>query len=209
MINYYQESLKEIEQLKKRQEKARLLIHVCCAPCATFPIQWLNSIFDITIYYANSNIYPLSEYQKRKDELLKYVEVFNNEYNSNVKVIIPKYENENFNDLTKDLAQEKEKGTRCTLCYSIRLEETFKYASDNKFDYVTTAMTISRHKDSQRLNTIGMALENKYQNVRYFKSDFKKKDGQLIASKLSMKYQMYRQDYCGCIYSYQNFLKKD
>ncbi|MFV0479999.1 MAG: epoxyqueuosine reductase QueH [Anaerorhabdus sp.] len=209
MINYYNESLKILETLSQEKKKPRLLLHACCAPCSVFPLQWLNSHFDITLYYANSNIYPSSEYEKRKEELRHYIKKFNATTSSSIQLVVPPYESDKFIQMSAPLAQEPEGGKRCTMCYEMRLEDSFCYAKKCDFDYVSTVMSISRHKDSQRLNQLGLELANKYAPVAYFTSDFKKKDGQLIAKELSKLHQLYRQDYCGCIYSLQENLRRN
>ncbi len=208
IINYYQESLKELNNLSTREKKPRLLLHTCCAPCTTFPLQWLSEHFDITLYYANSNIYPSTEYQKRLDELRVYLANFNTDSSCSIKLICPNYDNAAFTEKLKPFKDIPEGGQRCFLCYSLRLQECFRYAKEEDFEFVTTVMTISRHKNSQILNQLGSQLERQYAPVRYFFSDFKKNKGQEIATQLSKKYSLYRQAYCGCIYSYEESLKR-
>lgn len=196
-INYYKKS---IEEIKKLDYKPSLLLHSCCGPCVTYPLTFLYEHFDITIFYNNSNIYPESEYNLRLNELKEFVK---NNY-PDIKIIIPPYNNEEYNKFLKSFKEMPEGQERCFACYAKRMDEGFLYASENNFEYYTTTMTVSRQKNSQKLNKIGSLLEKKYKNVKYFYSDFKKKDGILIGSRIAKENNMYRQDYCGCIYSFND-----
>ncbi len=207
-INYYQKSLETLEQLQQDSAKPRLLLHACCAPCSAFPLQWLSQHFDCTLYYANSNIYPRSEYNLRLEELKEYIQTFNKKNQATVSLLVPSYDNQSFTEKLQPLKEVPEGGQRCFLCYALRLEDTFSYAKQHQFDYVTTVMTISRHKNSQILNQLGKRLATEYSPVQYFYSDFKKNGGQQLASQLSKENQLYRQQYCGCQFSYEEFLKK-
>ena len=206
-VNYYQKSLLEIEKIKKEGLRPKLALHACCGPCSTFPLEFFSPIFDLYILYPNSNIYPKSEYSRRLDELKRYVEIFNKEHEQNVKVIEFEYDNEEY---TKKLAiykNEREGGERCKLCYRLRMDEAYAYADREGFDYFCTVMTISRQKNSQILNQIGFELSSKYK-TKYFFSDFKKKKGIDRAIELRKEYHLYNQEYCGCIYSYKEYLSK-
>lgn len=199
--NYYLESLKEIDEIKKTytDHKPSLLLHACCAVCAGWPLEFLSEIFDITIYYNNSNIYPESEYNRRKDELIRLVhEVYGND----IKLIIPPYDNVAYTKKLEPRKDDPEGWKRCFLCYTIRMDEAYQYAEDHHFDFFTTVMTISRQKDSQKLNEIGKELSSKYPTVKYFYSDFKKKNGQVRRDEIVKEHNLYAQDYCGCVYSY-------
>lgn len=208
-INYYKESLKEIAALEKKALRPRLLLHACCGPCAVWPLEFLKAHFDITILYNNSNIYPAEEYTRRKEELRQYLDRLNSQDEKAIQLITPPYDNEAYNERLKPLKDEPERGKRCLLCYAIRMREGFEYARDHQFDYFTTVMTISRQKDSQVINEIGAKLALQFPEVRYFHSDFKKDDGILKANEIIQKNQMYRQDYCGCIYSWQKRQEKN
>lgn len=205
---WWQKGFDEKNKVLSMQKKATLLLHACCAPCACFPMEWLNEAFEITLYYNNSNIYPESEYNKRKDELAHYVETFNNEHQADIKFLCPPYDNIAYTKKLEPFKDEPECGKRCLLCYTLRMDEAYAYANENHFDYFTTVMTISRQKSSEALNEIGQHLATKYPNTKYFFSDFKKKKGMDRSIELSRQYGLYKQNYCGCIYSY-NQRKKD
>lgn len=207
-INYYLESLKEIEALNGK--RPTLLLHACCGPCLTFPIKFLSQYFDVTVFYNNSNIYPESEYQRRKDELKKFLEYFYKDYNVRVEVIETPYDNDTYNKDLEPYKNQPEGLDRCKICYTKRMDEAFRYANEHKFDYFTTVMTISRQKNSQILNAIGKELEKKYNYTKYFYSDFKKNKGIDEAREMRIKYNLYQQLYCGCKYTYhKQFLVKN
>ena len=198
IINYYKRSLKELDNIKRMDHKPKLLLHACCGPCACHPLEELNDYFDITVYYANSNIYPESEYQRRRDELVQKVIPFF----PGVKVVVPPYANQAYTQKLAPYAKEKECGKRCWLCYELRLRETFDYADANGFDYVCTVLTISRMKDSQVINQIAALVAKDYPSIQYFYSDFKKCDGITKGNAIARQLGLYRQDYCGCVYSW-------
>ena len=195
-MNNYQKHLKQIANLQKN--KPTLLIHICCGVCSVYPLVYLRQYFKITIFFSNSNIYPYEEFNKRLDALKQYLNHLNN---PDIKLIVDKYDNENY---TKDLEKykdEPEGKNRCKLCYEKRMETTYKYASQNKYDYCTTVMSISNRKNADYINEIGERLELKYSNVKYLYADFKKGDGITINEKMNKELNLYHQDYCGCIYS--------
>lgn len=198
---YYDLSIEEIDKIKQLDHKPSILLHSCCAPCSSFPLEFLYPYFNITIYYNNSNIYPLQEYTIRMEEQVRYVQQFNELHNTNVQIIVTTYDEENYHKLLEPLKDEPECGKRCHLCYRLRMEEAYQYAHNNKFDYFCTIMTISRQKSSIVMNQIGQELEQKYPNTKYFYSDFKKKDGLLRRNALVKEYNLYNQTYCGCRYS--------
>lgn len=204
---YYDKSIEIMDSIKENSIRPILGIHVCCGVCAAFPLEFLANTFQIKILYSNSNIYPKEEYQRRFNELKRYVDIFNSENNQDVEIIEFLYENEKFNHYLSPFCDEEEGGKRCLICYEKRMDETYKFANDNNFDYFTTVMTISRQKNSKVLNEIGEKLSKKYQ-TKYFYSDFKKNKGIDRGRELRLKYDMYNQEYCGCIYSYQKYLKK-
>lgn len=203
-MKYTSEQLfkKEMDKVKGLENKPTLLLHSCCGPCGTYPIDLLSDYFELTIFYNNSNIFPLDEYNKRLVELQNYVTKINESKNKNIKIIVPEYENERFNKILSSRAEDPEGGTRCHICYSLRYEQLAKYAKD-KYDYICSAMTISRHKNEEVINKIlsGYAKKN---NVNYLYSNFKKNKGLEIAQRIAKENNMYKQNYCGCIFSLNN-----
>ena len=184
--------------LKNLKEKKTLLLHACCAPCSSYVIEYLSNYFDITILFYNPNINNDSEYNKRLQELERFVKEFKT--NNPVKVISLGYNHDEYLQTILGLEEEKEGGSRCLKCYRLRIEKTFEYAKQYNFDYVTTTLTISPLKNSQVINKIGSELENIY-HINYLYSDFKKKEGYKRSIVLSHEYNLYRQDYCGCEFS--------
>ena len=161
-------------------------------------LEYLTNYFDITVFYYNPNISSYEEYEKRYKEVQRFIHDFGLE--NKVSFIKGDYDNDKYEKLIKGLENEKEGGTRCEKCYYLRLEETCKYAKEHGFDYFTTTLSISPYKNSEKLNSIGKKLEDKY-DVLYLLSDFKKKNGYKRSIELSREYNLYRQNYCGCIYS--------
>lgn len=186
------------KQIKALEEGATLLLHACCAPCSSAVLERLSSFFQITIFYYNPNIDSEDEYKKRIAELKRFLSCIHPKYP--ISLIEGKYEPEKFKEIANGLEQEPERGKRCYLCYQLRLEETAKMAAKLGFSNFCTTLTLSPHKNSNWLNEIGENLSNKYQ-TNYLYSDFKKKNGYKRSIELSNKYHLYRQDYCGCIYS--------
>ena len=184
--------------LKNLNSKKTLLLHACCAPCSSYVIEYLSNYFDITILFYNPNIDTLEEYNKRLQELLKFVNCFKTK--NQVKVVSLGYNNQDYLNIVSGLENEKEGGSRCFKCYRLRLEKSFIYAKKHNFDFVTTTLTISPLKNSKIINEIGAELENIY-HVNYLYSDFKKKEGYKRSIVLSHEYNLYRQDYCGCKFS--------
>lgn len=197
-MNYNKEMENILEQLKKDNKIPKILLHSCCAPCSSHVISVLTNYFDITILYYNPNIEPQEEYEKRKQEEIKFINEYPNINKLNI--IDCDYENNLFKDISKGLEEEKEGGARCIKCYYQRLEKTAKIAKELGYDYFATTLTVSPLKNSQKLNEIGLKLQEKYK-INYLVSDFKKKDGYKHSIELSANYNLYRQDYCGCIYS--------
>ena len=184
--------------LKNLKEKKTLLLHACCAPCSSYVIEYLSNYFAITILFYNPNINNDTEYNKRLQELERFVKEFKT--NNHVKVISLGYNHGEYLQTVLGLEEEKEGGSRCLKCYRLRIEKTFEYAKQYNFDYVTTTLTISPLKNSQVINKIGSELENIY-HINYLYSDFKKKEGYKRSIVLSHEYNLYRQDYCGCEFS--------
>lgn len=188
-MNYQLELEKIINNLEC---KKTLLLHSCCAPCSSYVITYLKDYFDITILYYNPNIEPIEEYNKRKEEQIRLCKLFN------IKVLDCDYDNDLFHETVLGLEKCKEGGSRCFKCYELRLRKTALLASN--YDFFGTTLTVSPFKNSNKLNEIGLNLEKEY-NVKYLVSDFKKKEGYKKSIILSKKYNLYRQDFCGCIYS--------
>ena len=184
--------------LKNLKDKKTLLLHACCAPCSSYVIEYLSNYFAITILFYNPNINNDTEYNKRLQELERFVKEFKT--NNPVKVISLGYNHDEYLQTVLGLEKEKEGGSRCLKCYRLRIEKTFEYAKQYNFDYVTTTLTISPLKNSQVINKIGSELENIY-HINYLYSDFKKKEGYKRSIVLSHEYNLYRQDYCGCEFS--------
>lgn len=188
---------KEINYIKENNLKPKLLLHACCAPCSSYVLEYLHGIFDITLYFYNPNIYPESEYLFRSDELKRLV--FELGY-SDIKTVIENYDNSEFESAICGFEYEPEGGGRCKKCFYLRLGKAFSYALHNNFDYVTTTLSISPHKNAQLLNEIGKEISEK-SGIKYLYSDFKKKNGYKRSLELSKIYNLYRQNYCGCKYS--------
>lgn len=197
-INYQKILDGELERIKNSGVRPSLLLHACCAPCSSYVLEYLCEYFDITVYFYNPNIYPESEYSFRADELSRFVEECHN--NSKIRVICENYNDAEFYEAVRGLEKEGEGSVRCKACYELRLERSAVYASDNRFDYFTTTLSISPYKNCEWLNEIGEKCAEKY-NIKYLFSDFKKNNGYKRSCELSKKYQLYRQDYCGCVYS--------
>ncbi len=175
-----------------------LLLHTCCAPCSSAVISRLSDSFHITVFYYNPNIEPEEEYIKRKEEQKRFLKEYPSKYP--ISFLDCDYEHEEFESIACGLEEEKEGGKRCAKCYRLRLEKTALIAKEKNFDYFGTSLTVSPYKNAILLNKIGEELEKKY-HVKYLYSDFKKQDGYQKSIELSNKYNLYRQDYCGCHYS--------
>ena len=202
--NYQKLLEKQIDLIEKSGKRPRLLLHACCGPCFTIPHEILKSHFDITILYNNSNIYPKEEHDRRLLELKKYL----HDLNSEIKVIEVPYDNENYNKDLEPRASDKEGHERCRICFRKRLKQGFEYASKNGFEYFGTVMTISRYKNAQDINKIGVELEKDYPTVKWLYADFKKNNGYEKSLIIIKEHEMYFQEYCGCKYSYEAYLKK-
>lgn len=190
-INYNEEMKKIISNL---DDHNKLLLHSCCGPCSSSVIERLRDYFDITVIYYNPNIEPKEEYEKRKSEQLRLL----NELG--IKFMDIDYLNNEYHKKIKGYENEPENGLRCPLCFELRLDKTASKAKENNFDYFGTTLTVSPHKNSKIINEIGLKLEERY-GVKFLLSDFKKEDGYKRSIELSKEYDLYRQDYCGCLYS--------
>lgn len=188
---------KEIQNIIKEGKKPSLLLHSCCAPCSCAVIEYLLKYFNITIFFYNPNITFEDEYRKRLNEQREYLKM----RGYNIEVIEGRYfPKEEFFDKVKGLEKAKEGGERCFQCYGLRLEETAIKAKELGFDYFTSALSISPMKNSQWINEIGNSLGEKYQ-IKFLNGDFKKKSRYLQSINISKEYHLYRQDYCGCVFS--------
>lgn len=193
-MNYQNELDKLIKSL---DHKPTLLLHSCCGPCSTQVLTYLCPFFNITVFYYNPNIEPYEEYLKRKNEQIRFIKEFKHE---NINFLDCDYDNEVFRTKTKGLEQEKEGKARCPVCFRLRLEATAIKAKELGFEYFGTTLTVSPHKNSKQINILGGILEEKY-NIKYLLSDFKKGDGYKKSIEYSKEYNLYRQDYCGCLFS--------
>jgi predicted adenine nucleotide alpha hydrolase (AANH) superfamily ATPase len=193
---------RELELLIARQEEENkvptLLLHSCCAPCSSYVLEYLSHYFRITIFYYNPNIYPEEEYQKRIIEQKKLISCLKTEYPVNF--ISGEYDFNRFYTYIKGNEKEPEGGKRCFKCYELRLREAAEKAKDGNFDFFATTLSISPLKDAGKINEIGEKAAAEY-GVNHLPSDFKKKNGYIRSIELSKKYGLYRQDYCGCIFS--------
>ena len=195
-MNYSNLLENKIAEIKAKGEKPRLLLHACCAPCSSYVLEYLNEHFDITLYFYNPNISPKEEYVFRQAELIRLV----GEMGLPITVVSEKYSPEEFFEVSKGLEKEPEGGERCFKCYRLRLLKTAEYAKKNGFQFFTTTLSISPYKNAEKLNEIGGELGEKFE-IDYLYSDFKKKNGYKRSIELSKEYNLYRQDYCGCIFS--------
>lgn len=195
-INYQRIMEEETEKIRKSGRKPSLLLHACCAPCSSAVLECLCDIFSVTLYFYNPNISPTEEFEFRLAELKRLV----TEMRLDISVIAPKYDNGEFESVVKGMEDMAEGGARCAVCYRLRLERAVRYAEEHGFDYVTTTLSVSPYKNAALLNELGNELTQNL-NVRYLTSDFKKKNGYKRSCELSAEYNLYRQNYCGCVYS--------
>lgn len=193
----YQKALDEIIQ-KLMGRRPTLLLHSCCAPCSTYVLEYLSEYFDITVYYYNPNIFPEEEYNKRILEQQKLIHAMGKQHE--IKFISKPYSPSDFYDAIKGVEHIPEGGERCFRCYRVRLLEACMECVRGGYDYFTTTLSISPMKNSEKLNEIGEELAKEH-GVHYLPSDFKKRNGYLRSTQLSKEYGLYRQDYCGCVFS--------
>lgn len=187
--------------IKNIKGTPRVLLHSCCAPCSSQVLARLSDYFLVTVLYYNPNIEPFLEYEKRKEEQKRFIKSFPSK--NQISFLDCDYENEKFKTMAKGLENIPEGGERCHKCYTLRIEKTAILAKENNFDYFCTTLSVSPFKNSRVLNEIGNMLEKKY-DIKYLYSDFKKEDGYKKSIEYSKKYNLYRQNYCGCIYSKEN-----
>ena len=198
MINYDRELNIIIDSIKNKDEVPKLLLHSCCAPCSSYVIEYLSDYFDISILYYNPNISPIDEYLKRKKEQIRLIKSIKTK--NKLDIIDCDYDNDLYEEKIKGLENEPERGNRCTVCFNLRLDKTASMARELNYDFFATTLTVSPYKNSNLINEIGIKLQEKY-NIKYLVSDFKKKNGYKRSIELSNKYNLYRQNFCGCKYS--------
>lgn len=213
-INYQIQLDNILKQISSSTTKPKLLLHACCAPCSSYVLEYLLNYFDITIYYYNPNIHPISEYIRRLSELKSFLPNFiQQKNNSPLELIETPYIAEEFflavnTQVETELQTEKEKGERCRRCYFFRMKKAYEYAFEHNFDWFTTTLSISPFKDATKINEIGKELEKIHaQGPKFLTSDFKKKGGFKRSLELSSEFGLYRQDYCGCVFSKENMNK--
>ena len=182
------------EEFKKANGEKSLLLHSCCAPCSSSVLKTLEAAFKITVFYSNSNIFPFEEFEKREAEQQRLCSLWK------YPVITDAYNHSDFLKSVTGLEKEQEGGERCRACIAYRMEQTARLAKEKGFDYFTTTLSVSPHKNANYINETGKALEEKY-GVKYLYADFKKKDGYLNSIRLSKELELYRQSYCGCEFS--------
>lgn len=204
-INYQKELEKQINQFLKENRVPTLLLHSCCAPCSSYCLEYLSNYFLITVFFYNPNISPSSEYEKRVEEQKRLIASLKTKYP--VQFIEGNYDPKLFFEIVKGMEEIPEGGERCFACYELRQKEAAVLAKEKGFDYFTTTLSVSPYKNAKKLNEIGKRLELEYQ-VAYLQTDFKKKNGYKRSIELSEEYQLYRQNYCGCIYSKEAAEKK-
>lgn len=187
-----------LEELKNITPNKSILLHSCCAPCSSYVITFLAPYFNITILYYNPNIFPKNEYLKRKEEQIRLINSLKTP--NKVDILDCDYDNEIYEKQIKGYENCPERGARCNICFKLRLEKTAELAKKNNYDYFCSTLTVSPYKNAKLINEIGNELAKKYQ-IKWLYSDFKKNDGYKKSIELSKKYNLYRQNYCGCIYS--------
>ena len=198
----YQKQLEEVlKRMKEEGKRKRLLLHACCAPCSSYCLEYLREAFALTVFFYNPNLTEQEEYRRRVEEEKRLIDLMNGQGGSSqIEILEGRYEPERFLEAAKGLETCKEGGERCVRCFALRLGETARVAAEGGFDFFTTSLTISPLKNSALLNRIG-AQEGERYGVRFLPSDFKKNNGYLRSTQLSRLYDLYRQNYCGCIYS--------
>lgn len=204
-INYQQILLSKLQEIKAKDEKPTLCLHACCGPCFTIPYEIIKGFFKITVIYNNSNIFPKEEHDRRLEEFKRYIK----EINADVEFIEFPYDNLTYNKDLEPRADDKEGHERCRICFRKRLRQGFEYAKSHNFEYFGTVMTISRYKNAQDINKIGHELEQEFFPVKWLDADFKKNDGYEHSLDIIREHEMYFQEYCGCIYSYNAYLSKN
>jgi predicted adenine nucleotide alpha hydrolase (AANH) superfamily ATPase len=221
-INYELLMQKELDNILSLGKKPTLLLHSCCAPCSSYVLKLLQQYFEITVFFYNSNLYPSQEYLKREQEQRRLIEILNLEcyeklekgefedsvfHPTEIKFKTTDYAPEEFYEFIKGYENEFEGSPRCYLCFMLRLSKSGKVAKENNFDYFCTTLTVSPYKNANWINQIGAIIAEK-ENIKFLHSDFKKKNGYIKSIEYSKKYNLYRQDYCGCEFSLSAKIKK-
>jgi predicted adenine nucleotide alpha hydrolase (AANH) superfamily ATPase len=207
MAENYQRLLDaELQRITDSGHVPTLLLHSCCAPCSSYVLEYLTRYFAITVLYYNPNISPADEFVRRAEEQQRLIQEMPNHHP--ISLLVGNYEHERFNEIAAGHEGDPEGGERCFACYRLRLEEAAKAAKEGGFDYFTTTLSISPLKNAAKLNEIGKELSEHY-GVPYLYSDFKKREGYKRSCQLSAEYNLYRQDYCGCVYSKRDAAKRD
>lgn len=196
--NYQKELDRLLEGIDKEGRTPRLFLHSCCAPCSSYVLEYLSRYFEITVFFYNPNISPAEEYEKRVEEIRRMIGEM--EFVHPVKLVEGEYDPQVFFQMAKGMEHIPEGGERCFGCYRLRMEEAARLAKEGNYDYFTTTLSISPLKNAQKINEIGEELAEIYQ-VSHLPSDFKKKNGYKRSIELSGEYELYRQDYCGCVFS--------
>lgn len=197
-VNYQLKLDEIIKSIAAEGRRPSLMMHICCAPCGSYVLEYLSEYFDITLLYYNPNIYPKAEYDRRLGEIEKLLSAA--PFCRNVELLVGEYEYDNWLEYIKGTENEREGGARCTLCFENRLEKTAETARKMQFDWFCTTLTISPHKNAGLINSIGERLRERY-GVPFLPSDFKKREGYKRSTELCREYDIYRQNYCGCNYS--------
>ncbi len=198
MKTNYQKKLDEILDTQDLEHPKKLLLQSCCGPCSSYVLEYLSNYFEITVYYYNPNIDTEEEYQKRLKEQERLIKLM--VFKNKVEFKKGKYDRDKFKKIVKGLENEKEGGVRCFGCYALRMEAAAIIAKEENFDYFTTTLSVSPYKNADKINEIGEKLEKKY-GVNFLYSDFKKREGYKRSIELSKLYNLYRQNFCGCVYS--------
>ena len=199
-INYHTILNNLIEDWKQKNQRPRVLIHSCCAPCSTYTLEFLCEYADVTVLFANNNIHPESEYNKRASVQREFIDNFNKNTGNDVKYIQEKYNPQDFYKKVRGLEKEKEGGSRCTSCFQMRLDIVARRAQEMGYDYFGSALTLSPKKNSQLINKLGLEIQELF-SVKYLPSDFKKNNGYKRSIEMCNEYEVYRQCYCGCIFA--------
>ena len=196
--NYQKELDRIIEENSKAGKVPSLLLHACCAPCSSYCLEYLAEYFSITVFFYNPNLYPADEYDKRADEVRRLISLL--QVKNPVKLIVADFDGKEFYAKVRGMEKLPEGGERCRRCFELRLEKTAEIAKENSFDFFTTTLIISPLKNAQVINEVGEEMAEKY-GVAHLPSDFKKKGGYKRSVELSAEFGLYRQNYCGCVYS--------
>jgi len=175
-------------------EKKKMLLHICCAPCSTYTIEQLKAEYDITGHFYNPNIHPKSEYLLRENEMKRYADTIG------LDLICDEYDPDEWFDLVRGMERMPEGGKRCLICYEMRLEKTARFAKEHGYEFITTTLSISPHKNAEKINEVGLRVAERHQ-IKFHTDDFKKKGGFEKSIQISKENKLYRQSYCGCIFS--------